>query len=45
MFLYCVVAGLVFLGWLAWLAWLAWPGKAGGRREEAGRRDMEEEEG
>ena len=27
------------------LAWLAWPGKAGWRREEAGRRYMEEEEG
>ena len=29
---------------LAWLVWLAWPGKAGWRRDEAGRRYMEEEE-
>ena len=31
--------------YIAGLAWLAWPGKAGWRREEAGRRYMEEEEG
>ena len=35
----------IYIAGLAWLAWLAWPGKAGWRREEAGRRYMEEEEG
>ena len=41
------LAGLAGLAGLlhCLLAWLAWPGKAGWRREEAGRRYMEEEEG